>query len=48
MRSLAVQGKVVVIVNVASKCGFTEQYAGLQEMYAEHKDDALSSWASGE
>ncbi len=35
------KGKVVVIVNTASKCGFTEQYAGLQDLYAEHKDDGL-------
>jgi len=35
------KGKVVVIVNVASKCGFTEQYAGLQELYEKHKDAGL-------
>ncbi|MBX3402077.1 MAG: glutathione peroxidase [Phycisphaeraceae bacterium] len=35
------KGKVVVIVNVASKCGFTTQYEGLQALYAKHKDDGL-------
>lgn len=32
------QGKVVLIVNVASKCGFTKQYAGLQQLYEKYKD----------
>lgn len=35
------KGKVVLIVNVASKCGLTGQYAGLQKLYDEHKDDGL-------
>ncbi len=35
------KGKVVVIVNVASRCGFTEQYAGLQALYEKHKDAGL-------
>ena len=35
------KGKVIVIVNVASKCGFTTQYEGLQALYAKHKDDGL-------
>lgn len=32
------KGKVVMIVNVASKCGFTPQYEGLQALYAKNKD----------
>ncbi len=31
-------GKTVLIVNVASKCGFTPQYAGLEELYRNYKD----------
>jgi glutathione peroxidase len=32
------EGKVLLIVNVASKCGFTRQYAGLQKLYEKYKD----------
>jgi glutathione peroxidase len=35
------RGKVVMLVNVASKCGFTKQYAGLQTLYTAHKDAGL-------
>jgi glutathione peroxidase-family protein len=34
-------GKAVLFVNVASRCGFTRQYAGLQDLYAARKDDGL-------
>lgn len=34
-------GKVVVIVNTASRCGFTPQYKSLQKLYADHKADGL-------
>lgn len=37
----AYEGKAVLLVNVASKCGFTKQYAGLEKLYEEKKDDGL-------
>ena len=32
------RGKVLLIVNTATKCGFTKQYDGLEKFYLEHKD----------
>jgi len=37
----AFRGKTLLIVNVASKCGFTPQYTGLEAMYRRHKDAGL-------
>jgi glutathione peroxidase len=37
----AYAGEVVLLVNVASKCGFTRQYSGLEALYKKHKDKGL-------
>ena len=34
--------KVIVIVNVASRCGYTYQYASLQKLYEEYKDEGFA------
>jgi glutathione peroxidase-family protein len=37
----AFKGKVLLIVNVASRCGYTKQYAGLEELYKKYKDSGF-------
>jgi glutathione peroxidase len=38
----AYKGKVILLVNVASQCGYTPQYKGLQAIYEKYKDRGLT------
>jgi glutathione peroxidase len=38
----AYEGQVLLVVNVASKCGLTPQYAGLEKLYRDHKAKGLT------
>lgn len=41
MPLIAFKGSVILLVNTASQCGFTDQYTGLQNLYETYKDRGL-------
>ena len=40
------KGKTILLVNVASKCGFTKQYTGLQTFYENYKNKDFYNWST--
>jgi len=42
------KGKVLLIVNTATGCGFTPQYKGLQDLYLRYRDEGFEILESGE
>ena len=38
----AYAGQVVLVVNTASQCGFTPQYAGLEQLWRDHRDEGFA------
>ena len=38
-------GKVILMVNTASRCGLTPQYADIEKLYRKYKDDGFAVWA---
>lgn len=36
------EGQIVLVVNTASKCGFTKQYAGLEDIYRQNKEQGFT------